>query len=53
MKILITKRFKSYAVGDVVDLAANDAAAIIALGLGEEVKEEQPAAKKGKEQVAE
>ncbi|MFQ6184377.1 hypothetical protein ACLMJV_20825 [Sinorhizobium meliloti] len=46
MKIRFVKAHKSYAVGDITDLPANEAKAVIGLGLAEELPAEK-VAKKG------
>lgn len=53
MKITFTKPYTKYAVGDSDDFSTVEGGALVALGLAEEVKEEAPAPKKGKEQVTE
>lgn len=53
MKVRFIKAYTKYQVGDSADVPATDGSGLIALGLAEEVKEESPAPKKGKEQVTE
>jgi hypothetical protein len=53
MKVRFLKDYTKYAVGDSDDFHPVEGGALVALGLAEEVKDEAPAPKKGKEQVTE